>query len=172
MHAHVVYESMFGNTRAVAAAAVEGLRAHSDIEVECVDVGAGPPAAPSTDLLVVLAPTHAFGLSRASTRADAVRQGADGAGGSGIREWIAALPAAQGTAVACADTRVAWPRVPGSAARAALRRLRGRGYHPIAPTETFRVQATPGPLRDGELERARSWGADLAGLLARPAVGS
>jgi len=36
------------------------------------------------------------------------------------------------------------------------------GYIPIAKAEHFIVQGQHGPLRDGELERARKWGGKLA----------
>ena len=62
MKAVVVFESMFGNTGTVAAAIADGLAAHA--EVSLVNV-ANPVAelAQDVDLLVVGAPTHAFGLS-------------------------------------------------------------------------------------------------------------
>src|SRR6478609_4503078 len=88
----VVYESMFGNTAAVAAAIARALE-DSGAEVVCTDVGAADEAlARETDLLVMGAPTHAFSLSRANSRAGAVRQGADpGLEPTGLREWISTL---------------------------------------------------------------------------------
>ena len=72
MRALVVYESMYGNTRAVAGDIADGLRA--DYEVTVV------PAAEATaelvagaDLLVAGAPTHMHGLSSASSRRMAAR---------------------------------------------------------------------------------------------------
>lgn len=48
------------------------------------------------DLVVVGGPTHAFSISRPQTRADAVEKGAQkGAAETGIRKWLAALPAGQ-----------------------------------------------------------------------------
>ena len=76
LRALLVYESMFGSTQAVAAAVADGLRAEG-VETELVDVRHAPAAREAAfDLLVVGAPTHAFSLSRPSTRQDAVRQGA------------------------------------------------------------------------------------------------
>jgi hypothetical protein len=40
--------------------------------------------------------------------------------------------------------------------------LKRAGYSPVAKSERFIVEGTYGPLRDGELERARRWGAELA----------
>ena len=162
----VVYESMFGNTEAVARAVADGLATRSSVDV--VEVGTAP-ASVDADLLVVGGPTHAFGLSRESTRKSAVEQGAVVSRGIGIREWLDALPPGR-TDVATFDTRVRKPRVPGSAARAAERRLRRLGYHAVAPAETFWVGGTPGPLLEGEAERARRWGEDVATAAIRVVV--
>jgi hypothetical protein len=79
-----------------------------------------------------------------------------------LREWLTGLQGPSPTTVAAAfDTRVARPRVPGSAARRAERRLRRLGYRILRPAASFWVTGTKGPLDDGELERARRWGAAL-----------
>jgi flavorubredoxin len=164
MRALVVYESMFGNTRAVAGAIAEGLSQH--VRTDLVEVGAAPHEPDiRVDLLVVGGPTHAFGMSRPTTRADAATKtgGSLVSSGIGMREWVEQLPpATQATAVATFDTRVRKPRVPGSAARAALKQLRSHGYRVAAPAVTFWVDGTTGPLVAGELDRARAWGDALA----------
>ena len=171
MRALVVYESMFGNTQQVAEAVAAELRA-AGADVDLTEVGRAPSDLTGVDLLIVGGPTHAFGMSRASTRADAVKQN-DGAAvvspGIGIREWLDLLPAPEGT-VRCAafDTRVRPPRVPGSAARAADRRLRHLGLLVVAPAMSFWAGGTKGPLRDGELERVREW---ASGLVSSAPVG-
>ena len=167
MRALVVYESMFGNTRDVAFAIREGLATRMD--AEAVEVGGAPPV-DGVDLLVVGAPTHAFGLSRPETRASAATQARERlvSRRGGVREWLGALPPARaGVRAAAFDTRVRKPRVPGSAARAARRRLRSLGFSvSLAPAETFWVGGTPGPLLDGEPDRARAWGERLAAAVA------
>lgn len=60
---------MFGNTRAVAEAVAQGLG--SAMTVELVEVSAAPLESQDVDLLVVGGPTHAFGMSRPTTRSDA-----------------------------------------------------------------------------------------------------
>ena len=66
----VVYESMFGNTRAVAEAIAEGLGS-----AEVVEVSAAPVVLPvDLELLVVGGPTHVHGMSRRRTREDAAQQ--------------------------------------------------------------------------------------------------
>ena len=159
MRALVVVESSFGNTRAVAEAVAEGL---GDAEVRSVETA--PDELAGIDLLVVGGPTHAFGMSRDGTRAEAIRQGAPGeTGRPGIREWLATLKPPEGLAVATFDTRVAKARhLPGSAARAAARLLRRRRCVPVARPESFFVVDTSGPLVAGELARARDWGVGVA----------
>ena len=167
MRALVVVESSFGNTRDVADAVARGL---GGAEVQDVR-STGPRVDPDLDLLVVGGPTHAFGMSRPGTRADAVRQGANGsAEAPGIREWLERLEAPRGVAVATFDTRVLRVRhLPGSAARGAAKALRRHGLVLVTRPESFFVTDTPGPLADGELERAQAWGAALATRVSSPA---
>lgn len=166
MTAVVVYESMFGNTRAVAEAVARGLRRH--VETEVYEVGSVPPLPPRTDVLVLGGPTHAFSMSRASTRVDAHKQSADGnvvSEGIGLREWIEQLPRrVVATEVAVFDTKVKRP-LTGSAAKSAAKALASRGYHVALKPESFGVEGTPGPLGAGELERAEAWGAQVADAL-------
>ena len=162
MRALVVYESMFGNTRTIAEAIAEGLGEDALL----AEVGRRPSIDADIDLVVVGGPTHAFGMTRASTRASAREQAADGhvvSEGIGVREWLDGLPRATAPVDAAAfDTRVAPARVPGSAARRIARGLRRKGMHPVADPHTFWVSGTPGPLSEGERERARAWGCALA----------
>lgn len=162
----LVHESHWGNTRAVAEAIAEGLVGTDDRSVEIVDVGAAPSPLPAgVDLLVVGGPTHAFSMSRASTRRDAHTQGAEpGHDGRGIREWLADLPApAAPPDVATFDTRVTQVRrLPGSAARAAGRYVGHHHLGKVVATESFFVEDSQGPLVEGELDRARAWGEHLA----------
>jgi hypothetical protein len=43
-----------------------------------------------------------------------------------------------------------------------------KGYVPVARRERFIVKGKYGPLREGEIERARAWGAELAAALVAP----
>jgi hypothetical protein len=156
----VVYESLFGNTETIAEAVADGLGTH--LPTDLLEVGIAPPTVPDeVVLLVVGGPTHAFGMSRRATREDATRQagGHVVSGGIGLREWLDALPRGDGrVAVATFDTRIDHPRVPGSAAKKAEKRLRHLRYLVAVGAESFYVSGTPGPLVDGELERAKAWG--------------
>jgi hypothetical protein len=170
MDALVVYESMFGNTQKIAEAVAEGLATRMRTEVTEVD-SAPTHVGQEIALLVVGGPTHAFSMSRASTRQSAAQQAAGPlvSRGKGVREWLATLStssAALGWAVF--DTRVAKPRLPGSAARAVARRLRRLGVRSVAPVQSFYVTGTQGPLAEGELDRARRWGESLAASFSVP----
>lgn len=174
MTAYVVYESMFGSTQAVARAVAEGLGKHA--VVRCVEVSAwvatpgGGSLPDDARLLVVGAPTHALSLSRESTRADAATKTTSDlvTRGTGIREWLDGLRLPDGgIPVAAFDTKVVKPNLPGSAARAAEKRLRRLGGRPLTPARTFWVLGTTQGLRDGELDEARAWGRSLVRALVQ-----
>ena len=163
----VVYESMFGNTSAVAKAVARGLagKAGDEATVLVTTVDAAPPEVPpGTRLVVVGGPTHAFGMSRPSTREDAVRQGATGTSvRRGLREWVDVVEADPGVRFAVFDTRAdRVRRLPGSAAHQASRHLRRRGFRLAAGPTSYYVSDVSGPLLDDELEKARRWGEALA----------
>lgn len=156
----VVHESMFGNTRAVA----EAIAAALPGPVLAVDVVDAPNPLPGhVDLLVVGGPTHAFSMSRSSTRLDAVAQGASADDATrGIREWLGSLPPTPHISVATFDTRVAKVRhLPGSAARSARRLVAKRRIGQVIGGESFWVDGVDGPLLDGEVERASEWAHSL-----------
>lgn len=164
LRALVVYESMFGSTLAVAEAVRRGLA--SELDAAMVEVAEAPDALdPGLALLVVAAPTHAFGLSRPATRRAAAKQahGPLVSRGRGVREWLDALAPVHPTCAAAAvDTRTGKRWVPGSAARGVEARLRRHGFRVVATAESFWVRRDPGELRPGELDRAQQWGARLA----------
>lgn len=166
MRALVVYESMFGNTEAVARAVGGGIQ--ESMAIDIVEVGAAPDVVPEdVALLVVGGPTHAFGMSRPATRIDAARQALTIISlERGIREWLKGLPIrTSATQAAAFDTRVT-SRVTGSAARVVSRRLGRLDYPLVAAPEGFRVTGVRGPLIDGELDRARVWGMALGAAVA------
>lgn len=162
MRTLVVYESMWGNTKTVAEAVAAGIGPGAEV----VHVTEAPPAVPEgVDLLVVGAPTHAFSLSRASTRRDAVAKGAPaGATEPGVREWLDRLEPPASLAVATFDTRVGSVRhLPGSAAKAAGKEVRRHRLGHLVGSASFYVDDMAGPLLTGEVDRARAWGQELVG---------
>lgn len=180
MRALIVAESYFGNTRHVAEAIADGLRAGHAAAV--VDVLEAPSAVPDgVDLLVVGGPTHAHGMSTPDSRRSATqrRESTVHTSRTGIREWLAALaPPPPGVAAAAFDTRIKGPRLLwGSASQGATRELERLGFATVGEPASFLVHGPLGPvvdsLVDGELERARAWGERLgADVVARgPAPG-
>lgn len=178
----VVYESLFGNTRTVAEAVAEGAReADPDANVTVLPVAeATPDRIDRAGLVIVGGPTHMLGMSRASSRqkaADAVEQKAAGpgpaapvaavTGGPGIREWLDTLPRqGPGHRAAAFDTRLPF-RLAGGAAPSIARKLRRHGYTVVTGPKGFVVDESAGPLRAGEQDRAKAWGAGLVRQLDR-----
>ena len=164
MRALVIYESIWGNTEQLAREVAAGIGDQTEV-VAAESAQAAIDA--DIDLLVVAGPTHAFSMTTETTRNSARQQGAERIPARGIREWIETLSSpARAVPVATLDTRVVSPRLPGSAAKKAMKRLVGLGFRPVAKPETFGVHGYAGPVADGELERARQWGAKLAGNVA------
>jgi hypothetical protein len=165
MKAIVVYESHWGNTAAIARAIAEGIgpeaRAMSTAE-------ATGEALAGVELIVAGSPLLGFALPTEgmlkSIAANASRDPVppDLAHPS-MRAWLESLPPGSGSAAAF-ETRIWWS--PGSAAKAILQRLEQRGYRPLAKGQRFIVKDKYGPLREGELEKAKAWGAELAKAMA------
>ncbi len=177
MRALVVYESMFGNTKTVAEAVAAGIGTR--MPVDLLEVGAAPARLPGdVSLLVVGAPTHAHGMSKPQSRADAARRAGDQlvSRGIGIREWLTGLEAPAGpVAAAVFDTRIKGPGLLwGSAAKAATTLL-ARSFTLVRGPESFLLDGPTGPVFDRllprELDRARAWAEDLATTLPAPAGG-
>lgn len=145
MRLAVAFDSTYGNTRRIAEAISSGWPEEPhDPPMPIRDLDArrlGPET-----LLVVGAPTHRHGVDPAT--------------------WVALgrIPAERfrELRVAVFDTRYDRSRwLTGSAALEIERALVARGARAIVPAESFFVAGSEGPLEDGELERARRWGARL-----------
>jgi len=164
MTALVVYESMFGSTKALAQEVASALGESGPARL--VEVGAlvaeSDELPSDVDLLVVGAPVHAFGMSRASTRQDAAKElGPVISASLGVREWLDGLGAHPGLRFAAFDTKVDKPRLPGSAAKAVDKHLRALGAVAACPPRTFHVHGKADGLVEGELDAAREWAGGL-----------
>jgi hypothetical protein len=168
MKAFVVYESIWGNTAAIAQAIAEGLGSGASA---LSTAEADRAAIADADLIVAGAPVHSMSLPTDQSR-ELARTGNMGPGGAPpdlshpmMRTWLEGLP--QGEARAAAfDTRVnAW--YGRGAASKILRALQRAGYQPVAKARGFFVSGhrlkptADGTLCDGEVERARQWGSQL-----------
>jgi hypothetical protein len=165
MNAIVVFESHWGNTAAVARAIAEGLGGGA--RALDTDEATGALLA-DADLIVAGSPVIAFGLPRVGMRA----QIAADAGKAPtppdmshplLREWLDALPPGKGWGAAF-ETRIWWSL--RGATGTIESKLKRAGYPRLAKAQRFIVSGAYGPLRDGELESARQWGAELAQALA------
>jgi len=169
MRAVVVYESMFGNTHAIADAIGQGLEPVDNVVVVPV-VEAGRERLGDADLLVVGGPTHLHGMSRTCTRKWAAATAQEpkddlvldrDAQGPGVRDWLRSLGHGR-TKFAAFDTRFKDPAVlRGRASRAISRKLRRHGFEVVAKPESFFV-TLQNHLEPGEEARAREWGKRLA----------
>jgi hypothetical protein len=160
MDAIVVYESVWGNTAAVAHAIAEGLGpgafAYATDEIEPAEVA-------DADLIVAGSPVFAFGLPTEEIRDHILRSEGDAASPPdlshpSLRSWLDRLPAGHGRSAAF-ETRIWWS--PRGATGTIEKRLTGLGYPPVAKAGRFVVRDKYGPLREGELERAKEWGSEL-----------
>ncbi|WAB85003.1 hypothetical protein OVN20_05480 [Microcella daejeonensis] len=165
----VVYESLWGNTERVARAIARELELRMTVVIENAETA--PTVLDGFDLVIAGGPTHAFSMSRASTRQSAVlNNAAPRVVDRGLREWLdRVLPVPRPIAAAAFDTRVDSPRLPGSAAKAARHELRSRGFDVRARARTFRVHGYEGPLLDGELDGAAEWVRELLREIPPPA---
>lgn len=169
MRVLVVYESIFGNTRDVAEAIAAGLRERA--EVVLAEVAQAPASADGFDLVVIGGPIHAWSMTRAETREGARREAEREhletvSEGDGIREWLERLSDATGEVRAATfdtQTKTRWFPT-GSAAKPAAKKLRAHGFSLIAEPEHFLVEGKYGPMIDGEVDRARVWGAALPSI--------
>jgi hypothetical protein len=161
MKAVVVYESLWGNTAAVARAIAEGIggdtRALSTSEATAEEIS-------GADLIVAGAPLLGFSLPTEGMR-ESIRTGPSkpptppDLSHPLMRTWLTGLRSGAGRGAAF-ETRIWWS--PGSATKTIAEGLARAGYPSAEKGARFIVTGRYGPLKAGELERARAWGAELA----------
>jgi Flavodoxin len=172
MRAMVIYESMYGNTHAIADAIGRGLATENEVTVVPV-AEATPDLLGEADLVVAGGPTHIHGMSGARSRQAAAEAAhKDGstvtlephAQGPGLRDWFGTVGRIRGCGAAF-DTRMDGPAVlTGHASKAIAKLLDRHGLTQIAAAQSFLV--TKGnQLRPGEEDRAEHWGRELAAKL-------
>lgn len=161
MKAIVVYESHWGNTAAIAQAIAEGLGPGAQALTTSQAVSQEITEA---DLIVAGAPVLGFSLPTdamiKSLSKEAVKPDLSN---PSMRDWLDGLPRGHGCSAAF-ETRIWWS--PGGATKAIQRVLEEAGYPAIAESQRFIVKDRYGPLKEGELERAKQWGAELARAIA------
>jgi len=165
MKAIVVYESLWGNTaaRVIAEGIGHGAQVLSTAEASGAVIA-------EIGLIVVGAPVLGFNLPDENMRAS-VRSNSFGApvppnlDHPSVRSWLAGLPKGHARSAAF-ETGLWWS--PGGATTAINRGLEAGGYLPLVKGQRFIVTGKYGPLRKGELERARLWGAELFQMMFQP----
>jgi len=171
MRALVVYESVYGNTHAVATRIGQGLEERGEVRVLSVH-DATADQVEWADLVVVGGPTHGHGLSSTSSRKAAAASAANSdtaldpeATGPGLRHWFKELPKATGKRAVAFDTRLdAAALLTGRASHAIERRLRTHGFTVLAESDSFLVDKH-NHLLPGQEQRAVHWGGRLAEVL-------
>jgi hypothetical protein len=175
VRAIVIYESMFGNTHAVAEHIAEGIEAPGTQAFAATVVSvhdASLEQLTAADLIVVGGPTHVHGMSSERSRAgaqDMVAKDDDleldpDAYGEGLRDWFAGLAGDVGTGrfAAAFDTRVHGSTLlTGQASKGIAKRLASHGFELVAAGESFFVDKT-NHLEAGEVDRATAWGHRVA----------
>ncbi len=177
MRVLVVYESMYGQTGAVAERIAMGLtRTHTALLTPVPR--ATPEAVADADALVVGAPTHHHGLSTSESRGlarQAVEEGfvdlpmrADPLA-PGIREWLDSLVPPEGCLGVAFDTRVVGPTIlTGRAVHEIDKGLARIGALIVVAPESFLVHEDSS-LVDGEGDRAEAWGRTVGAALTAAA---
>lgn len=163
MRAIVVYESHWGNTAEIARAIAEGIG--PDARALNTDEASASVVA-DADLVVAGAPIMAFGLPSDTMIANVARDPRAPVAGDishpSLRHWLEGLPPSR-AASASFETKLRWS--PGGATGAIDERFHQAGFRTIAKSQKFWVASMYGPLRDGEVERARAWGSQLAATI-------
>ena len=164
MKAIVVYESLWGNTAALARAIAEGIGGGT----RAVSTGeAGAEALAGVDLIVAGAPVLGFRLPTEEMRRSVLtteRRAPKPADLShpSMRAWLDTVPAGR-CSFAAFESGLWWS--PGGATKSIAEKMAAAGYSEVVKGRRFVVRGRYGPLRDGELDKARSWGAELARTL-------
>jgi hypothetical protein len=161
----VVYESMFGNTETIARAVAAGLSEAGEVKLGTVDA-LSPGEVQDSALFVAGGPTHAHGMARRNAHETIAgepsyrRYGPVQPGHESLRGWIERLTVGPARAAAF-DTRFDKPMwITGSAAKKIAARLERKAYS-VVEARSFFVEATDGPLAEGERDRAFEWGREL-----------
>jgi flavodoxin len=152
----VVYDSLYGNTEAIAlaigAAIGDAMSVANRGDVEVQRVGQVDPAdCEKADLLVIGSPTHGALPTEA------------------IQGLIATIgsPSRESARAATFDTRLTWPFLAkwgGFAAEKMADSLLAQGWVQVGKPGGFYVRGLKkGPLKAGELERAATWARGLLG---------
>jgi len=163
MQVIVVYESHWGNTASLAKAIAEGFG--PDARALTTDEATSTAVA-EADLIIAGAPIMAFSLPSdrvlATLADDAKAPSPPDLTHPSMRSWLDRLPTGHGRS-AHFETGLRWS--PGGSTSAIGRKLEKAGFARLGKSRRFVVKGSYGPLREGELERAKQWGRELAATM-------
>lgn len=153
MRIAVVFDSVFGNTAQIASAIGDALAAGNETQLLTMEE-AKTLALDAWDMVIVGSPTRGFRPTPATG------------------EFLESLPHANSVRAAAFDTRMALEDIHpaplrwvveagGYAADRIDTQLTGKGFERAGEPAGFYVAGTEGPLKPGELERARNWARTL-----------
>lgn len=147
----IVYDSFFGNTEKIAQAISDSLSSEDNVKIFRVS-DIRPEQLLGLKLLIVGSPTRAFKPTKS------------------ILDLLDRIPSKglEGVKVVAFDTRISsvdansrifnvLEKRFGYAAKPIADKLKKKGGSLILTPEGFFVKESEGPLKDGELERAREW---------------
>lgn len=157
MNVLIIYDTIFGNTEQIARAIGTGIGSEAQVSIVRVS-DVKPDQLKGMQLLIIGSPTRAFSPSPA------------------MKEFLGSILAnsLRGVRVAAFDTRIAahgagalifnpLAAVFGYAAEPIANRLAKCGGQQVIPPEGFFVLDSEGPLKEGEIERAKEWGRKVVG---------
>lgn len=151
MTAVIIYDSIFGNTAAIAKAIAAALEAKGPVRLVSASDAKGL-SLEDADLLVVGSPTRGF---RPTPAIDEIIAGLDAPAG---RRLHAAVFDTRLDAEQIHPAPLRWVvNAGGYAAQRIAQALRERGFEVMGAEGDFMVTGTEGPLKPGELERAGKW---------------
>jgi flavodoxin I len=145
MKSLVIYDSYFGNTEKIAQTVA------TQLNTKAINIQEFKNSQlEDIDLLIVGSPTRAFSPS------------------VNIKNFLNTLPQLEGIKVGAFDTRLEAEKAPskilrflvkifGYAAKPILKKLESKGGEKILEPIGFYVEDTEGPLREGEVDRAKEW---------------
>jgi flavodoxin len=140
----VVYDTRYGNTEQVANAIAEPLGRAGEVVVKKASETTADDVQ-WADLVVVGSPTHAWDMTPET---------------KGLFERIS-WPRYHDRGAAVFDTKVVQRTAEGAAGKIE-RALGGAGLRVVAKPQSFFVAGPEGPVAEGEIERARAFGEELA----------
>lgn len=144
MKSLIVYDTRYGSTEEIARAIAETLdRAGKAVVKRARETTADDVQ--SADCVVVGSPTHAWDMTPET---------------KGLFERIS-WARYHDKAAAAFDTKLVQRSAEGAAGKIA-RALRGAGLRVVAKPQSFFVAGPEGPVAEGEIERARAFGEELA----------